>query len=216
MSDSVRTRFAILKWIPRILLFLAIAFSVFLGWYLSREKESRSNNPEAGDDGSKKVIQKQEQIEYSHFDQGRLVYHVTADHVEMLKSQQQQLENPEFIFYDSNQKEMVRVTGKHCNISKDFNQITVIEDSSVISESGMQVLAHMIKYDSRQETFSTPGAANFRWKTLRGKSKGFVYNIPNDQLDLLENPEITYLKKEEDGKKPIVMNGQTGMIDRKN
>lgn len=195
MSENVRTRFTILKWIPRVLMFIAIVFSVFLGWYLSKEQEGAEKKAGPGLDPADRIIQKQKNIEYSHFDQGHLVYHVTAEQVETLKSEQQKLQNPEFIFYDTNQKEMVRVTGKQCNISRDFNQITVIDDAHVISESGMQVVSHMIKYDSRQQTFSTPGVANFRWRTLRGKSKGFIYNIERDELNLLENPEITYLKK---------------------
>ena len=218
MSENVRTRFTILKWIPRVLMLIAIVFSVFLGWYLSKQQEKNADRTNAalGEQPGRTVIQKQNNIEYSHFDQGRLVYHVTAEQVETLKSEQQKLQNPEFIFYDENQKEMVRVTGKQCNISRDFNQITVIDDTHVVSESGMQVSSHMIKYDSRQQTFSTPGLANFKWRTLRGKSKGFTYSVPMDELDLIEDPEITYLKKEEDGRKPIVMVGRTGMIDRKN
>lgn len=218
MSENVRARFAVLRWIPRVLMFIAIVFSVFIGWYLSSKQgsEGKKGPNDINEKEGPIVVQQQRNIEYSHFDQGRLVYHVTAEQVETMKSQQQQLKNPEFIFYDMNQKEMVRVTGQNCNISRDFNQITVIDDTHVISQSGMQVNAHMIKYDSRQQTFSTPGVANFKWRTLRGKSKGFNYNIPLDELDLLKDPEVTYLKKEEDGKKPIVMVGESGMIDRKN
>lgn len=215
MSENVHARYRLLKWIPRILMLIAILFSVFLGWYLSKRQEETHPQP-PGPQDKLKIVQKQSNIEYSHFDQGRLVYHVTAEQVVTLKSEQQKLQNPEFIFYDENQKERARVTGQNCNISKDFNQITVIDDTKVVSDSGMQVSAHMIKYDSRKDTFSTPGVANFKWGTLRGKSKGFTYNAPMDELDLLENPEITYLKKEEDGVKPIVMKGNRGMIDRKN
>ena len=218
MSENVRTRFAILRWIPRVLMLIAIVFSVFLGWYLSQQQEKNAGKtaPGLGEQPGRTVIQKQRNIEYSHFDQGRLVYHVTAEQVETLKSEQQKLQNPEFIFYDEGQKEMVRVTGQQCNISRDFNQITVIDDTRVVSQSGMQVTSHMIKYDSREQTFSTPGLANFKWGMLRGRSKGFTYSIPMDELDLLENPEINYLKKDEEGKKPILMVGRTGMIDRKN
>lgn len=215
MSENIRARYTVLKWIPRILMLIAILFSVFLGWYLSKTQEEKIAPP-ADPPGTQKVVQKQSNIEYSHFDQGRLVYHVTAEQVVTLKSEQQKLKNPEFIFYDENQKERARVTGQNCNISKDFNQITVIDDTKVVSDTGMQVSAHMIKYDSKRDTFSTPGVANFKWGTLRGKSKGFIYNVPMDELDLLENPEITYLKKEEEGIRPIVMNGNRGMIDRKN
>lgn len=215
MTENVRARFALLKWIPRILMLTAILFSVFLGWYLSmrqEEKKVRIAGPEPGS----KVIQKQSNIEYSHFDQGRLVYHVTAEQVETMKSEQQKLKNPEFIFYDEHQVERVRVTGLNCNISKDFNTITVIDDTKVVADNGMQVTAHMIKYDSRKDTFSTPGVAVFKYGTLRGKSKGFNYNIKMDELDLLEDPEIHYVKEGDEDKNPIVMVGNSGMIDRKN
>ncbi|MCI0616535.1 LPS export ABC transporter periplasmic protein LptC, partial [bacterium] len=126
------------------------------------------------------------------------------------------LKNPEFIFYDENQKEMITVTGKNCNISPDFNQITVIEDTQVRSKEGMQVAAHMIKYDSNRQTFSTPGQARFKWRTLTGKSKGFTYNIQTEELELHENPEISYKNLASENKRPIVMNGNSGYIDRKN
>src|SRR5262249_41814437 len=141
---------------------------------------------------------------------------VSAEKVDMMKSQQQQLDNPHFIFYDTNQQEMAEVTGKHCNISKDFNQITVIDDTLVKSKSGMQVTAHMIKYDSKKDQFSTPGVANFKWEKVRGKSKGFVYNTKTEELDLLEDPEVTYIKvDDEEGRVPIVLTGDTGMVDHK-
>lgn len=218
MTSNVRTRFAVLKWIPRILMLTAILFSVFLGWYLSKRQEDVKNGGPTEELPRKGpvVVQKQSNIEYSHFDQGRLVYHVTAEKVETLKTEQQKLQNPEFIFYDENQKEMVRVTGRQCNISRDFNQITVIDDTQVVSKTGMQVSSHIIKYDSRARTFSAPGLANFKWRSLRGHSKGFVYNIPLDELDLTDSPEVLYFKQEEDGRVPIVMVGKTGMIDRKN
>jgi LPS export ABC transporter protein LptC/lipopolysaccharide transport protein LptA len=216
--SNVRRRFTIIKWIPRILMLAVILFSFYVGWMYSKRNEektpgtqSKMANPPGG---TPKAQQKN--IDYSHYDKGKLVYKVNAETVLTMKSDQQRLKNPEFIFYDENQKEMIRVTGKNCNISPDFNQITVIEDTQVRSKEGMQVAAHMIKYDSNKQTFSTPGQARFKWRTLTGKSKGFIYNIQTEELELQENPEISYKNLASENKKPIVMNGNTGYIDRKN
>src|SRR5262245_2558763 len=216
MSD-VRTRFAILKWIPRILILGVIAFSFYVGWSYHETKGDKTEQPSKiqKPPGATPKAQ-QNNIDYSHFDKGKLVYKVNAETVLTMKSDQQRLKNPEFIFYDENQKEMITVTGKSCNISPDFNVITVIEDTQVRSKEGMQVAAHMIKYDSNRQTFSTPGQARFKWRTLTGKSKGFTYNIQTEELELYENPEINYKNLADENKKPIVMNGDKGYIDRKN
>lgn len=195
-----------------------ILFSFYVGWmYSKRNEEKTPDTPSkiASPPGATPKAQ-QKNIDYSHFDKGKLVYKVNAETVLTMKSDQQRLKNPEFIFYDENQKEMITVTGKSCNISPDFNVITVIEDTQVRSKEGMQVAAHMIKYDSNKQTFSTPGQARFKWKTLTGKSKGFTYNINTEELELHENPEINYRNLASENKKPIVMDGDTGYIDRKN
>ncbi|MCI0445282.1 LPS export ABC transporter periplasmic protein LptC [bacterium] len=214
---NVRTRFAIIKWIPRILILGVVAFSFYVGWSYRETKANHGEQPsriQKPPGATPKAQQKN--IDYSHFDKGKLVYKVNAETVLTMKSDQQRLKNPEFIFYDENQKEMIRVTGKNCNISPDFNQITVIEDTQVRSKEGMQVAAHMIKYDSNKQTFSTPGQARFKWRTLTGKSKGFTYNIQTEELELHENPEISYKNLASENKRPIVMNGNSGYIDRKN
>jgi LPS export ABC transporter protein LptC/lipopolysaccharide transport protein LptA len=210
MTD-VRRRFTIIKWIPRLLLVGVIAFSVYIGWtYRGIEQKKSKTKIEKTN-----VKGQQSNIDYSHFDKGKLIYKVNADTVLTMKSDQQQLSNPEFIFYDEKQKEAIRVTGKRCNISRDFNQITVIEDTFVKSAEGMQVAAHMIRYDAKSQTFSTPGVAHFKWRSMKGKSKGFTYDIPNEELELPERPEITYVNLAGQNRKPIEMTGDHGYIDRK-
>lgn len=195
-----------------------IAFSFYVGWkYNQKAAEPPQATPTKIDQTKGGIpVAAQHNIDYSHFDKGKLVYKVNAETVLTMKSDQQKLKNPEFTFYDENQKEMITVTGKSCNISPDFNVITVIEDTQVKSKEGMQVAAHMIKYDSNRQTFSTPGQARFKWRTLAGKSKGFTYNIQTEELELHENPEITYRNLASENRKPIVMDGDTGYIDRKN
>jgi LPS export ABC transporter protein LptC len=211
MTD-VRRRFTIIKWIPRLLLLAVIAFSFYVGWKYRGGKEGPS--PETKIEKSN-VKGQQSNIDYSHFDKGKLIYRVNADTVLTMKSDQQQLSNPEFIFYDENQKEAIRVTGKHCNISRDFNQITVVDDAFVKSAEGMAVAAHVIRYDAKLQTFSTPGVAHFKWRSLKGKSKGFTYSIPNEELELPEKPEMTYVNLAGENRKPIEMTGDRGYIDRK-
>jgi LPS export ABC transporter protein LptC/lipopolysaccharide transport protein LptA len=195
-----------------------IAFSFYVGWKYKQGAEAPPPTPPTLLDQAKggTAVAKQKNIDYSHFDKGKLVYKVNAETVLTMKSDQQRLKNPEFIFYDENQKEMITVTGKSCNISPDFNVITVIEDTQVRSKEGMQVAAHMIKYDSNRQTFSTPGQARFKWRTLSGKSKGFTYNIQTEELELHESPEIIYKNLVSENNKPIVMDGDSGYIDRKN
>jgi LPS export ABC transporter protein LptC/lipopolysaccharide transport protein LptA len=194
-----------------------ILFSFYVGWmYSKRHDEPPTTTSLIESSGKVPPKAQQKNIDYSHFDKGKLVYKVNAETVLTMKSDQQRLKNPEFIFYDENQKEMITVTGKSCNISPDFNVITVIEDTQVRSKEGMQVAAHMIKYDSNKQTFSTPGQAHFKWRTLTGKSKGFTYNIQTEELELDENPEISYKNLASENKKPIVMDGKSGYIDRKN
>jgi LPS export ABC transporter protein LptC/lipopolysaccharide transport protein LptA len=216
--SNVRTRFTIIKWIPRVLMLGVILFSFYVGWMYSKGHDEKPAASQSMIESPGKVPPKAQQknIDYSHFDKGKLVYKVNAETVLTMKSDQQRLKNPEFIFYDENQKEMITVTGKSCNISPDFNVITVIEDTQVRSKEGMQVAAHMIKYDSNRQTFSTPGQAHFKWRTLTGKSKGFTYNIQTEELELHENPEIIYKNLAAENKKPIVMDGDTAYIDRKN
>jgi LPS export ABC transporter protein LptC/lipopolysaccharide transport protein LptA len=195
-----------------------ILFSFYVGWtYSKRNEEKTPGTPsKIQSPGVNPPKAQQNNIDYSHFDKGKLVYKVNAETVLTMKSDQQRLKNPEFIFYDENQKETIRVTGKACNISPDFNQITVIDNTQVRSKEGMQVAAHVIKYDSNKETFSAPGQARFKWRTLVGKSKGFTYNIQTQELELPENPEISYKNLVGDNKKPIIMTGDKGYIDRQN
>ncbi|MCI0612751.1 LPS export ABC transporter periplasmic protein LptC, partial [bacterium] len=123
---NVRTRFAIIKWIPRVLMIAVIAFSFYVGWkYKQGAEEPPPTTPSMLDEAKGgTTVAKQKNIDYSHYDKGKLVYKVNAETVLTMKSDQQRLKNPEFIFYDENQKEMITVTGKNCNISPDFNQIT--------------------------------------------------------------------------------------------
>jgi LPS export ABC transporter protein LptC/lipopolysaccharide transport protein LptA len=215
--SNVQRSFAVIRWIPRVLLIAVIGFSFYVGWSYSREKENEQQKEKIRLEQKRGRIPvaRQDNIDYTHFDKGRMVYRVRAETVLTMKSEQQQLTNPEFIFYDERGKEQIRVTGKKCNISKDFNQITVYEDTLVKSENGMNVAAHMIRYDSANEQFSTPAAALFKWRTMRGKSKGFTYTIPEETLELPQNPEISYVNREDENRKPIVMTGQRGLIDRK-
>lgn len=158
-------------------------------------------------------VQETKNIQYSHFDKGRMVYHVNADRTVLMKSKMQQLENPEFTFYDENQKETLRITGKHCNISRDFNSITVYDDTLVKSVSGMKVSSHSIKYDSSTQQFSTEASAIFDWGTLKGRSKGFLFRMKSEVLTLPKAPEITYVNRAAEDKSPVVIKGDHGLID---
>ncbi|HSE43171.1 MAG TPA: LptA/OstA family protein, partial [Acidobacteriota bacterium] len=55
----------------------------------------------------------------------------------------------------------------------------------------------------------------FKWRSLKGKSKGFTYSIPNEELELPEKPEMTYVNLAGENRKPIEMTGDRGYIDRK-
>ena len=211
--------FKILKWIPRILMLGIVGFSVYVYFNYGAEppttkpdgQQSQAEGPIHGKD--RPVVGRVNNIEYSHFDKGRMVYHVNATKTVTLKSKMQQLENPEFIFYDENQKETLRVTGKHCNISRDFTTITVFDDTLVKSATGMKVSSHIIKYDGDAQEFSTTANANFDWNTLKGRSKGFVFKSQTEILTLPDSPEITYVNRASDNRSPILMKGDRGMID---
>lgn len=224
MKQETIRRFAIvLKWIPRILIVAIVGFSFYVWWRYDIEEDTQPPEPSIkthgprtpGETAKNPKVQETSNIEYSHFDKGKLVYHVTADETETLKSNQQRLEMPVFIFYDENQKETIRVTGKHCNISKDFSQITVYEDTVVTSFNGMVVTAHQIKYNSETQEFSTPSQSHFEYGMLKGNSEGFIYYIPSQVLELLADPEVKYANKTAENRKPIVMTGKKGLIDRR-
>lgn len=213
MSPKIRTHYTILKWIPRFLLLAVVGFSIYVGIMYGRKPDSK-DTVNAGSQKSK-VTQQTDNIEYSHFDQGKQLYHVSAEKVTVLKNKQQQLENPEFVFFSDNKKDNITVSGKHCNISKDFGSITVFDDVVVHSENGMTVQTSKIKYNADDQTFSTNATAQFKWKTMRGRGKGFVYQIDNQQLTLPERPEIQYVNKTSEDRTPILLNGDYAMMDRK-
>ncbi|PWT93909.1 MAG: LPS export ABC transporter periplasmic protein LptC [Acidobacteria bacterium] len=210
---SASSRYAILKWIPRLLMIGIVGFSFYV--YL-RYGEKPAEKPKINaDDGPKKVvIQKTANLEYSHFDKGKLVYHVSADKTTMMKSKQQRLENPTFIFYNDKQEEAIRVTGGHCVVSKDASSITVFDDTVVTSPNGMEVDATTISYNSDDQIFTTDVPSKFFYGTLRGKSKGFTYHIPTEQLELPQDPEVKY-RRDDEQPDPITLTGDKGFIDRK-
>src|SRR4026209_1762489 len=115
----------ILKWIPRILLLGFVGVSAYVWWNCGATPKEKGPKPPNTGRGGRTVVQKVSGIEYSHFDKGQKVYEVHAVKNEKLKNQQQRLEKPLFIFFDEKQQETIRVTGKQCNISRDFNTITV-------------------------------------------------------------------------------------------
>ncbi len=207
--------YTILKWIPRLLILGVIGFSVYVYLNYGDQKE-KSRVETAPKDNTRKVVQQVKGIEYSHFDKGLKVYEVRAKTNRKMQNQQQQLERPVFIFFDENQKETIRVTGKRCNISRDYNTITVIDDVVVKSQNEMTVSAHLLKYDSRLKQFHTPSPSKFHWKTMNGKSRGFVYKIEEEMLILPEEPQITYVNRGSDNRQPIVVTGMRGAVDRKN
>jgi LPS export ABC transporter protein LptC/lipopolysaccharide transport protein LptA len=204
--------FTILKWIPRILMIALVAFSayVYLKW-----GEEPDKKPDRGAQKTSRVKQEVRGINYTHFDKGLKVYEVKAKRNNVLKNDKQQLDKPLFIFFDKDQNETIRVTGKRCNISRDFNTIIVLDDVVVKSQNGMMITGEMLKYDSRLKQFNTPRPSRFQWKTMVGKAKGFVYNIEDEMLILPEDPELQYINKNSENKKPIVVTGMRGAIDRK-
>jgi|GEM_PF-3937644 len=217
MKKASLLSYTILKWIPRILMLGLVGFSVYVYLnYGTKQSVSKPAKTDRGGKGGRTVIQKVSGIDYSHFDKGQKVYEVHAQKNEKLKNQMQKLEKPLFIFFDDKQQENIRVTGKQCNISRDFNTITVIDDVLVKSPNGMTITAHLLKYDSRLRQFFTPSPSRFRWKTLTGKAVGFVYKIDEEMLILPEEPEIQYINRASDNRKPIVVTGMRGAIDRKN
>lgn len=223
MSTGIVSRYRILKLIPTLLLLSIVGFSTYVWWrYGNAATENKTTRdgeslikPIRGNPKSP-TVQGTQNIQYTHFDNGKKVYHVNASKTVTLKNGQQQLEDPEFIFFDDNEEEAIRVTGKHCNMSKNFNNITVWEDTTVTSPSGMSVAAHQIIYESQERQFSTPAVATFHWKTLWGRSQGFTYKIDEDRLFLPTDPNIRFVDKTSENKEPIEMTGNTGMIDRKN
>ncbi len=216
MKQAVVRRFTLLKWIPRILFLGIISFAAYVWWSYGRTipKETPVLVPKR--EGPRKIVGTVKNIDYTHFDKGQRIYRVIADTQEKMKSNAQKLENPEFIFYDKEQKEVIRITGKQCTISKDMTTITMLEDTEVKSSNGMSISARTIKYDSRLQEFSTPAPSKFEWKTLRGRAKGFIYKIDTENLILPENPEIHYINPLESNRTPIVMEGERGLIDRQN
>jgi lipopolysaccharide export system protein LptA len=213
MKKPTLISFTILKWIPRLLLLGVVGFSAYVWWNYG--KKADEDKPAAIDKRAQRVIQKVSGIEYSHFDKGQKVYEVHAQKNEKMRNQSQQLQKPVFVFFDDKQRENIRVTGNRCNISRDFNTITVIDDVVVKSPNGMTVTSHLMKYDSRLRQFFTSSPARFHWKTLTGRAKGFVYKIEDEMLILPEEPEIQYINTSSDNKVPIIVTGSRGAIDRK-
>lgn len=225
MSTDAVGSYRILKLIPTLLLLSFIGFSVYV--YIRYGRRTPPPPPPAPTTIIKPIrpntkpqslVGGTKNISYTHFDEGKKVYHVNASQTVTLKNKLQQLNDPEFIFYDENEQEAIRITGKYCNMSKNFDTITVYEDALVTSPNGMSVSSHQIVYESETREFSTTAMASFRWKTLTGKGKGFTYKIESEELFLPADPEIHFINRaEEKGTRiPIVMTGDHGMIDRKN
>lgn len=216
--------YRILKLIPTLLLLSIIGFSAYVWWRYGKteggvtaDKPGESIIKPLRENPHQKSppVQGTQNIQYTHFDNGKKVYFVNASKTVTLKNGQQQLEDPEFIFYDENEEEAIRVTGKHCNMSKNFNNITVWDDTEVTSPNGMSVSSHQIIYESDERQFSTPAVATFHWKTLWGRSQGFTYKIDEDKLFLPSEPDIRFVDKTSENREPIEMTGDHGMIDRK-
>ena len=208
--------FTILKWIPRLLILGVIGFSAYVWYNYGRTEKKEVGGPGGKKPDSKRVVQEVKGIEYSHFDKGVKVYEVRAKKNKKMKNQQQQLDKPLFIFFDENENETIRVTGKRCNISRDYNTITVIDDVVVKSKNDMTVSAHLLKYDSQLRQFHTPSPSRFHWKTMNGKSRGFVYKIEEEMLILPDEPQINYVNRGSENRQPIVVTGMRGAVDRKN
>ena len=207
-------RFTILKWVPRVLMLAVVGFSVYVYFnYGKTDQKNRSTEPPAK---PSRVLRRTSNISYTHFEEGKPTYHVNADQQTQLKNNAQRLENPEFIFYDKDQKESIRVTGKFCSISKDMSSIVVSNDTQVHSAKGMAVFAKYMEYDGHKKIFTTEAPSRFEWKTMNGKAKGFTYQIQNEVLILPKDPEIHYVNEKSSNKEPVVMQGDKGFVDRKN
>jgi LPS export ABC transporter protein LptC/lipopolysaccharide transport protein LptA len=210
MKATILRRYVILKWIPRLLMIGIISFAIYFGISYKRGPDTQKSSKPAPTAPST-----QTNIEYSHFEKGRLTYHVSAKKVTIQKSGQQQLVDPEFIFYDKDQKEMISITGKLCHISRDMNNITVFQDTQVMSKDRMMVKTEKIRYESAQQRFISQNKSYFDWRTLQGFSKGFIYSIDTEQLELPSDPTIRYVNRLSENKKPIWMSGDRAFIDRK-
>jgi lipopolysaccharide export system protein LptA len=228
MKSEIQRRYKLLKWIPPLLLLAIVGFATYVWLEYSGEKEkieiakAKSTMQNIRRPGGAEPLNLTHKMDYTQFDNGRKVYHVTADGTQMLPNNQQQLENPEFVFFDEKEQEQIRIKGKHCNVSPNFDSITVFDGKEnkqptlVTSPNGMSIKTHQIEYKSGDRQFSTTTMALFEWDTLKGKSKGFTYKIETDKLLLPENPEIHFVNTSSDDQTPIVMTGDHGMIDRKN
>ena len=214
-KTAIRT-FTILKWIPKLLLLGLIGFSVYVYFKWGDTEGNTSNDSGKKQVGGRTVVQEVSGIEYSHFDKGLKVYEVRARKNRKMQNQQQQLDRPVFVFFDEKEKETIRVTGKRCNISRDYNTITVIDDVVVKSQTDMTVSTHLLKYDSRLRQFQSPSPSRFHWKTMTGKARGFVYKIDDEMLILPEEPQIQYINRGSENRQPIVVTGVRGALDRKN
>lgn len=210
MTQNVRRRFTILKWIPRVLILAIIGFAIYFGLNYAPDTDKKAVVPP-----TKQPPKTVKNLEYAHFDKGKLLYRVTAEQVVTLKSEQQQLKNPEFVFYDENQKEIVGIRGNQCHISRDGSTITVFDNTHVLSKDRMSVKTHLIKYESKRQRFVSKNRAHFDWGTLEGVSDGFEYDIENEQLEMKSNPVIRYVNKAGENRRPIVMKGKRGFLDRK-
>ena len=215
MAKKVTLRsFTILKWIPRLLMVGLIGFSAYVWWNYGQTDATDSSSKTPPRPG--RVVNEVKGIEYVHFDKGLKVYEVKAKKNKKFRNESQQLDKPLFIFFDENQKETIRVTGKKCNISRDFNTITVIDDVVVKSQTDMTVSSNILKYDSRLRQFTTSSPSRFHWKTMNGKARGFVYKIEEEMLILPQEPQIQYVNRTDENRQPIVVTGMRGAVDRKN
>lgn len=191
-----------------------IGFSGYVWWNYGKTESKDASNEKPVRPG--RVINEVQGIEYIHFDKGLKVYQVKAKKNKKFRNESQQLEKPLFIFFDDKQKETIRVTGKKCNISRDFNTITVIDDVVVKSQTDMTVSSNLLKYDSQLRQFNTTSPARFQWKTMTGKARGFVYKIEEEMLILPQDPHIQYINKASENRQPIIVTGMRGAVDRKN
>jgi LPS export ABC transporter protein LptC/lipopolysaccharide transport protein LptA len=212
-KTSLRS-FTILKWIPRFLMLGLIGFSAYVWWNYGETDPTAPGGEKTKRPG--RVINEVQGIEYIHFDKGLKVYQVKAKKNKKFRNESQQLDKPVFIFFDEHQKETIRVTGKKCNISRDFNTITVIDDVVVKSQTDMTVSSNVLKYDSQLRQFNTTSPSRFQWKTMNGKARGFVYKIEEEMLILPQDPHIQYINKTGENRQPIVVTGMRGAVDRKN
>src|SRR5262249_34521819 len=227
MKSEIQRRYTLLKWIPSLLLLAIVGFATYV-WLEYRNEKLKKEAPKSTminlrpRPGAPEPTNRTDKMDYTQFDNGRKVYHVTATGTQMLPNNQQQLENPEFVFFDENEQEQIRIKGKHCNVSPNFDSITVFDGKEnkqptlVTSPNGMSIKTHQIEYKSGDRQFSTTTVALFEWDTLKGKSKGFTYKIETDKLLLPENPEIRFVNTSSNDQTPVVMTGDHGMIDRKN